>query len=164
MTQLYKLTGQLKELEILVSKEEVPAEQVEDTLKVIEGDFEEKAINIIKVVKNQQPSIDAMDNEIARLNRMKKSIASKMENLKEYLRTNMEASGISKIECPLFTITCKKPADVVIITDEDELPDDLVTTKTTVSPDKKVILKKLKAGEDVPGAHLGKAKAALQIK
>ena len=164
MSKLYELSGQLKELDRLVSENEVPLDQVKDTVDLITGEFEEKAVNIVKVVKNQQPQIDAIDVEIKRLQQMKKNITSKAENLKDYLRENMEANGINKIECPLFTILCKKPNDAVMVTNADLIPDEYTTVKTTIAPDKKAILTALKNGEDIPGVELSKAKSPLQIK
>ena len=164
MSKLYELSGQLKELDRLVSENEVPLDQVKDTVDLITGEFEEKAVNIVKVVKNQQPQIDAIDVEIKRLQQMKKNITSKAENLKDYLRENMEANGINKIECPLFTILCKKPNDAVMVTNADLIPDEYTTVKTTIAPDKRAILTALKDGEDIPGVELSKAKSPLQIK
>ena len=43
MPKLYELTGQLKELERLVSENEAPLSEVEDTIKLIEGEFEENS-------------------------------------------------------------------------------------------------------------------------
>ena len=164
MPKLYELTGQLKELERLVSENQAPLSEVEDTIKLIEGDFEEKAINIVKVIRNKEPDISAIDEEIKRLQQMKKNINAKAENLKEYLRQNMEANGINKIECPIFSITLKRAAASVKIIDENLLPDEYVTIKTSCQPDKASILKALKNGEQIKGAELASAKPALEIK
>ena len=164
MPKLYELTGQLKELERLVSENEAPLSEVEDTIKLIEGDFEEKAINLVKVIRNKEPDISIIDEEIKRLQQMKKNINVKAENLKEYLRHNMEANGINKIECPIFSITLKRAAELVKIIDDKLIPDEYVTIKTTCHPDKARILKALKNGEQIKGAELSSAKPALQIK
>ena len=84
--------------------------------------------------------------------------------MREYLRTNMESCGISKITCPLFSITLGKPSKMVLITDEDKIPPDYLNIKTSVSPMKAEILKALKNGESVPGAEMGESKSRLIIK
>ena len=76
----------------------------------------------------------------------------------------MDVGGIQKIECPLFTITLKKPAPMVVIDDESALPEKYIRTVVTKSPFKDDIMKALKAGKDVPGAHLGETQPGLMIK
>jgi hypothetical protein len=164
MTALYALTGQFKELEKLSDIDSDMAEAVENTLEAIQGEFDDKAISIIYVSKNMDADITALDNEIDRLNSRKKVITNRKDSLKDYLRTNMEASEISKISCPLFTITLAKGRDIVQIDDADKLPDDYLKTKTTVTPMKKEILSDLKAGIEIEGAILVKSKSSLRIK
>ena len=76
---------------------------------------------------------------------------------------NMEKSGIEKIECPLFKITRVKGKPVVVIDNEDNLPDEYVTTKVMVSPDKRKILADLKEGKNIEGASIGTGKESIKI-
>ncbi len=84
--------------------------------------------------------------------------------MKEYLRINMEASGIKKIECPIFTITLKAGRDIVQINDEEKIPSDYLNIKTTMTPMKKEILAALKEGDEVAGANIVKSKSSISIK
>lgn len=135
-----------------------------DTLEAIEGEFEEKAKMVMLVAKESIKSVPAIDAEIKRLQARKKSLVSNEKWLKEYLRKNMIATGINKIECDLFTITLKKAVAGVEITDEDEIPDELCSVTTVLAPDKKEILKRLKAGDEVPGAALKEGTRSLLIR
>ena len=164
MTRLYELTGELLEIENMISEEDITADQAKDTLEALEMEFNEKAINTVKVIENFKPSIDVIDQQIKKLQAKKKALQNKQESLREYLRSNMEACEITKIECPFFSITLKKPSQAVQIDNENALPDEFVTVKTTTAPDKKAILAALKKGEQVEGASLKTAKPALQIK
>jgi hypothetical protein len=108
--------------------------------------------------------IGAIKAEIDRLQQRKKVIENRQSEMTEYLRTNMEATGIKKISCPLFTITCAEGREAVAVFDEDAIPDDLMTVKTEIKPDKLAIAKKLKAGEEVPGAKLERGLSSIRIK
>ena len=164
MSKLYELTGEIKSIESLVESDELSIDDAKDTIQALEMEFKEKAIAITQFIENINPDISALDEHIKKLTAKEKALQNKQESLREYLRENMMTNEISKIECPFFSILLKSPAAAVDITDSDALPDEYVAVKTTVSPDKKAILKALKDGIDVPGAQLKQAKPALQIK
>ena len=163
--KLYELTEQHKALEALAeNSDEDITQALADTFEALEGEFEEKALSLIYVANNMDADIDALDAEIQRLERRKKVFVTRKESLRDYLRFNMESSGITKIDCPLFTITLRKPSKIALINDIDMLPTDYISIKTSITPVKAAILKALKSGELVPGAELGESKASLIIK
>jgi len=164
MTHLYQITEQHRELQVLADSEEITAEAIADTFEALEGEFKEKALSVVHVIENMQSDVDSVDREIQRLTKRKTALANRRDSIREYLRGNMEASGIIKIECPLFAITLAKGRDVVFIEDEDLIPDELVEVSVISKPDKREILKRLKAGTDVPGARIEKSKTSLRIK
>lgn len=163
--KLHQLTGQFMELQALSEgADEEFAIAVRDTLEGIEGEFQEKGKAVAVVALNFDSDIEAIDAEIARLQKRKSVIKNNQETLKNYLRENMEATGISKISCPLFTITLAKGREVVAVYNESEVPDDLMRVKTEIAPDKTAIAAKLKAGEEVPGAKLERGQSSIRIK
>ncbi len=164
MVSLYKLTEQQRELKEVAGDSELPAEAFADTFDALEGQFNDKAVSVIHVVKNMDSDCEALDAEIKRLTDRKETIKNKQDSIREYLRTNMEANDITKIECPLFTITLAKGRDTCVIEDEDKLPDDLINVSVATKPNKAEILKKLKAGDEVLGARIEKSKTSLRIK
>lgn len=159
--KLYELTEQMSALKSL---DDVPVEAINDTLEAIHAEFNDKAIAIRHVMTEFDMHSKAICAEIARLSEIKSDISRRKDSLENYLRDNMLASGISKIECPLFTITLRKPSKSVNVFDEAQLPDEFVTIKTTTAPDKRKIAEVLKAGDDVPGACLVDGIPALIIK
>lgn len=161
MTALHDLTGQYLKL---ANDEDLPADAIADTLEALEGTIHEKAQSLADWSLDMDGNILKIDAAIERLADKKKSIQKRKESLIEYLLMNMEASGIKKITCPLFNITYVEGSDIVEITDESALPDDYVSVKTTVSPDKVLIKKALKDGYEVAGARLGKGKSSIRIK
>lgn len=164
MTQLYKLSEQHRELQEMVSSGDMTLDDLKDTFEGLEGEFNEKAVSLIHVVNNMSSDTTEIDTEIKRLQGRKKAITNKQDNMREYLRTNMEASGITKIECPLFSISLAKGRDTVVIEDDQKIPDELIDVSVVQKPDKREILAKLKAGEEVPGCRIEKSKSSLRIK
>lgn len=165
MTTLYTIAEQFKELAALAeTADEDLAVALRDTMEGIEGEFQEKGKAIAMITLNIDGDLEAIQSQIDRLTERKRIITNRKESLKEYLRTNMDAAGITKITHPLFTITCGKGRPIVVIDDEKAIPDDFVSVKVTSAPDKAAIAKALKDGQDVPGAHSEIGKSSISIK
>lgn len=165
MTSLQVITGQYKELTALAADpdSELSLDDIKDTLTGIEGEFQEKGQAIAAVINSIGSDISAIDNEIDRLKARKQVIENRDKSIKEYLKVNMEQLGIKKISCPFFTITLVDGKDMVEVYDEDSLPDEYISVKTSTSPDKKALLVALKESE-VEGARIIKSKVSLRIK
>jgi hypothetical protein len=165
MTALYTITEQFKELAALAeTADEDLAVALRDTMEGIEGEFQEKGKAIAMITLNIDGDLEAIQSQIDRLTERKRIITNRKESLKEYLRTNMDAAGITKITHPLFTIACGKGKPIVVIDDEKAIPDDFVNVKVTSAPDKAAIAKALKDGQEVPGAHSEIGKSSISIK
>ena len=165
MTTLYTIAEQFKELAALAeTADEDLAVALRDTMEGIEGEFQEKGKAIAMITLNIDGDLEAIQSQIDRLTERKRIINNRKESLKEYLRTNMDAAGITKITHPLFTITCGKGKPIVVIDDEKAIPDDFVNVKVTSAPDKAAIAKALKDGQEVPGAHSEIGKSSISIK
>lgn len=165
MSSLYELTGKFKELSVLMDDaDEDMAIAVRDTIGAIEAEFNDKALAVSRVILNMDGDIEAVDAEIRRLEERKRLMSNRKGQIIDYLRENMEAAEITKISCPLFTITLAKGRESVVIDDEKSLDDDLVSTKVTTTPDKKAIAERIKAGQEVNGAHLERGKSSIRIK
>ena len=161
MSTLYELTAQHREL---LSMDDIDPETLADTLEGLEGSIQDKAQNIVAVRSEMENTVTAIDTEIARLSARKTVIKNREVALRNYLKTNMQASEIKKIECPLFTITLAKGRDVVHIEHEDSLPDEYLNAKTVITPDKKQLLADLKKGVVIEGARLIKSDDSVRIK
>jgi hypothetical protein len=163
--KLHEITEQFRELQTLADSEDADfAIAVRDTLHGIEAEFQEKAKAVAAVALNFDASITAIDTELARLQERKLAISNRQEKFKSYIRENMEACGISKISCPLFTITLAQGRESVVIDNEDAIPDELMSVKTEIKPDKKAIAERIKAGDQIEGAHLERGKSSIRIK
>lgn len=165
MTSLREITEDMLSLQQL-SEDDCPdmAQAIQDTMEGIVGSFQDKAEKVAAVILNIGSNIAEVDNEIERLQARKKTMQNKDSAIKAYLRENMEATGITKIECPLFSIALRNGRSMARIDNESELPDDYVKVKTEITPDKTAILKALKEGVEIPGASIDVSKSSVIIK
>jgi uncharacterized protein YeeX (DUF496 family) len=133
-----------------------------DTMESLQGDLETKADGLLMYVANLKAEEKALGDEIKRLQAKKKTKQNHQERLRNYLRDNMAAAGISKIECPLFTITLRKPSQVVEVDDLYAIPD--VYVNVDIKPDKALIKEALKEGKIVDGCRLATGQPGLLIR
>lgn len=165
MSALYEITGQFKELvKLQETADEDMAVAIRDTMAGIEAEFNDKALAVSHVILNFDADVAALDREIERLQERKRLVTNRQREIREYLRENMEAAGMTKISYPLFTITLAKGREVVVVDDENAIPDELMRVKTEIAPDKTAIANKIKAGEVVPGCHLERGASSVRIK
>jgi hypothetical protein len=157
--KLYKITEQLREL---MAMDDVPAEQLQDTLDLVNEEFEQKAEQVAAFIRELSIDSEGYKAEIERLSDRKKAIDNKVDSMKDYLRVNMQAADMTKIKGKLFTITLGAPTETVYVADSGLLPDDLVYIKR--EPNKTDIKAQLKSGAEIEGCALVQGKARLTIK
>jgi len=145
MTQLYKLTGQMAELEAMCDTDDEGLKvALQDTMNAIQGEFEVKAESIVMLARNIEGDISAIDKEVERLKELKRIKGNSVTELKDYLRRNMDAAKLKSIKRPLFTITLAMGSEKVIVDNKDAVPDDLMAVSTSIEPDKRLIAEQLK--------------------
>ncbi|WP_335969218.1 siphovirus Gp157 family protein [Fusobacterium polymorphum] len=116
-------------------------------------DLKDKSANVIAVVRNQELTIEALDNEIERLKAMKDNIKKKLDKFKTYIKSSMLVNNIEKIETPLGAIKFTKSTSTEIY-DESLIDKKFIEVVTTEKISKEKIKAALKAGEEVQGARL----------
>ena len=159
---LYELTNEFKELESMDFDKD--SQVYIDTLDGIKQSIQSKGNNICLVLANLKSNTVALDNEIKRLQAVKRARQNNIDSLRSWLSYNMENSGIDKISSDLFTITLSKaPKDsLVIIEDDGLIPIDYKEVKYTVN--KTAVKRALKDGFSVKGAKLVDGARRLLIK
>ena len=163
MTALYQIAKEYTQLAAL-DDDDMPLEAIQDTLEAIGGEFDDKAVSVIKYSKGIEGDLEIIDMEIARLRDIKLRKQNHISRLRDYLKNNMIATGISKITCPFFSITLGKPTTKADIVNEEDLPEEYVDISVVTKPDKRKILADLKKGVDIPGAQLINSEPRLLIK
>jgi len=158
--KLYELTSELEQLEVM----EIDGQTLNDTFESLSGEFNDKAIAVLKFTENMNSDIDELSAQIERLKKRKSAIENRRDSLRSYLLFNMEKSGITKIECPYFTASIRRGVESVSIENQDSIPDEFISVVVTEKPDKKALAKELKLGKEIPGAKLVRGSNTLTIK
>lgn len=128
------------------------SEDIKKALDVISDEFDVKAENIVKVIRNMEADEKALRDEEIRLADKRKSIGNKKENLKEYLFSSMRAIGKPKMKAGIFNINIQKNPQSIKIIDENIIPDKYKITSYKL--DKKQLKEDIKEGLDIEGAEL----------
>ena len=163
---LYELSSkyeQLKEaIEALGSDDQELKQLAENKLNELEGNLNEKAENICKLIQVWKSDQSIIDNEIKRLQDLKKTKVNSIDRLKDYLKLNLDNAGIKKLDLGIFKIGIRNNAGKVIIDNQEELEKIYIIEEVVKKVDKKAIKEALKDGE-VSGCHLEKT-TSLTIK
>jgi hypothetical protein len=153
---LYQLSGNyLQALDFLTDPEtDLPAEVINDTLEGLTGELEDKAINVAKFLRNMETTADAIKTAEETMAKRRKALENRVKWIKDYLKSNMEHTGISKIECPFFKLSIQKNPAAVNVINEDAIPKKFKEEIITWKLDKTAIKKAIENGEAVSGAGL----------
>lgn len=153
---LYQLSNNyLEALDFLTNPEtELPAEVVTDTLEALSGEMEDKAVNVAKFLRNIEVTAEAIKQAEADMAKRRKTLENRVTWLKSYLKTSIEQTGITKIECPYFKLSIQNNPPAVIILDESSIPENFKEAVLTWKVDKNALKEAIKGGEIVPGAKL----------
>lgn len=153
--KLYEYTENY--LNVLEKADELEPDVLLDTLEAIREPLEQKAENVAKMIKTFEAEAKAVKEEEERLASKRKTLENRASSLKEYLKQQLEETGITKIKRPLFTISVQNNPPGVDVQDENAIPGEFWVP---VDPklNKQAILKRLKSGETVPGCEIKQTK------
>lgn len=165
MSNIYEITNDYLQIMAMLEDSDLDPQTLADTMEGIEGEFEIKAENYAKVMKNLEGDILAIKTEIDRLTAKKKALENNIKNMKSTLQTAMETTGKTKFKTELFSFNIQKTAPAVVIDLEDmsKLPSQFIKQRD-IEADKTAIKDAIQKGEDLGGiAHL-EIKNTLRIK
>ena len=154
---LYELTQQHRELERLAdTTDDLPPEVIRDTVEALEGAIEAKAVSVAAVVRNLETHAGLIRDAAKQLAERAARAEKRAESLKAYMLFCLQASGISKVTAPEYTISVRNNPEAVRIADDAELPPEFLVQPPPPPPrpDKTAIKAALKSGRDVPGCWL----------
>lgn len=142
--------------------EEADKQEIE---KALSEALVNKSSNIIGYYLNEKSFIESIDAQIKRLQDLKRSESSKLENYKEYVKYNMQRLGIEKIETSTGKLSLAKSPVSVDIIDEKLIPAEYKEEVVTVKVDKKKIADNFKeTGEIIDGVKINYDNKSLRIK
>lgn len=152
MNILYDLTDKLTSLQRLAESGNADPQAIADTMEMVEGDFDDKAVGYVKVYKSIDADVKEIDAEIKRLQERRSSFKNNANTIKQRLVQAMVETGHEHIKTPLFTIYTRRTVSVQAPEDPNKLPPEFI--KTTLSVNKSDLKKALQSGRDVPNARL----------
>jgi lipopolysaccharide biosynthesis protein len=161
MKSLFNITAEALQLASDLEEGEITAE-LETSLVINQEELQQKAINYAYIIKTVEYDISAIDEELKRLQAVKKAKNNVIDRMKESVVNAMGIYGMEKISSPTMNLSLRRSESVEVDLTE-ALPDDFKITKTTVTPDKVAIKQAIKQGENITGATL-KVNYSLQIK
>lgn len=127
-------------------------EAIEQSLKVIDDEFDVKAENIAKLISSINGDIETLKSEERRLADRRRSYEKKIESLKNYLFNNLQMVDKKRIQTPLYKISIQKNPAKLVVKDEKRVPDEYF--KTVKRLDKAKLKDAVKDGLETDYAEL----------
>ncbi len=153
MSHLYELTQEMEEL--------MDAEVCDETaLERVFGDIQVKAQNICQFVRVLESEAAMYQAEVDRLAAHAKARKNRVDQIKTYLKSNMERLGIEKLSAGTFKIALQNNSQPALIAEDQEKAPDayLVIIPQTTAPDRERIKADLVAGKEIEGWKLERGK------
>ena len=163
--KLYQITNGFMQLADEMENGELTEEEEKEIQEALQNELAKKSANIIAYALNKTSLIDAIDEQIKRLQDYKKTEENKLNRYKEYVKENMQALNITKIETPVGKIQVAKSPISIDIIDENKIPQEYKTEVTTIKIDKNKIKENFKeTGEIIDGVKINTENYNLRIK
>lgn len=124
-----------------------------EAVDALAGVFEEKAESVACYIKNLEAFIGSLKTEESSLAERRKSAERKVDNMKKYLTSCLDAAGRDKVETAKVRVSFRKSV-AVNIEDEGALPADFIVKTVSTKPDKTAIKKAIQAGQEIAGTTL----------
>ena len=163
MTALYNISSQYLQLAETLADGDFDIATIDDTIEAsgLIDEFADKAQALEFVARMASAHHTAIDAEIARLTALKAKRESIAAGVRKYLLDNMQRTGITKLTCPLFSISIANNPPATEVYDPLSLPPEFWRTPEpkppVAAPDKAAIKTALQSGHNVPGAMLAQS-------
>lgn len=122
-------------------------------LEAKKEEFAAVAINYATVIRMINARKIEAETEIERLTAIKSKLGQIADRMTKTLSAACQGLGFDKINGLTAAISFRK-SEQTIIDSAEMLPSEFVKEKITYAPDKTAIKNAIKAGQDVPGAHI----------
>ncbi|ARK23594.1 hypothetical protein SporoP37_02065 [Sporosarcina sp. P37] len=155
MATLYELTGNYLQIQRMI---EDGSEGLEDTLESIEGALEDKLESYAMVIRNIESDVEGLKAEEKRLADRRKTMENGIKRMKLSMHDAMSSTGEKKIKGEKFTFTIQKNPPSLKLVDESLIPKEFLV-EVAPSIDKKAIMERLKANEEIPGAQISQGES-----
>ena len=150
---LFKISADYKnQLDKLMEINELDQETIRDTLESISTDVENKILNLAAFCKNLETEAKLMREYELSMKIRRKRHENRIDNLKSYIQSCMEYTGIKKVKNVELNISIRKNQASLKINDESKVPPEFIVVKTEF--DTASIKNRLKSGCKLDYAEL----------
>lgn len=165
MNSLYNITNNFVSIMDKVENGEITEQEYNELGQELAIELQNKSVNIIAYVRNEESFVEAIKTEEKRLKEMREKTENKIDRFKQYVKENMEKLNLSKIPTELGNLMISKNPMSVEIENEEEIPNEFKQEVTTIKIDKTSIKNHFKeTGEVIPGIRIVDDKTSLRIK
>lgn len=153
---LYEISNDLKEIEEFIEIQGADTQQSAVVLDAVKEALNTKADGVAKYIKNEEATIDAVDEEIKRLKELKNSKTKRLQSFKDYVITSLNIAGVKKVETSIGKVTVRNYPVLEVNCEINEIPAMYVKTETKeiTTIDKVALKKAIKCGEEIKGIEL----------
>ena len=152
MSSLYEITTKQQLLinEIESLEGEITLE-IEEALIITENELQQKSIAYLEVIKQKESFNSLIDNEIKRLQQLKKVNGNIIERLETNLLLAVRTFGTFSVGLQKFGT---RKSSQVIVNDVNLLPEKYKVIKVTEAADKMALKKAIESGEQIEGVYI----------
>jgi len=127
--------------------------ELSEALAITEEQLQNKAVAYSFVIKEMDGEVEIIENEIKRLQAMKKARENASERLKSNIKQAMQLFNIEEIKTPLVKINFRKSKSVSV-DDVNALPKEYKTVTVEETANKKEIKAVLENGGTIIGCRI----------
>ena len=149
---LYEITAEQKALinKIELLEGEI-TEEIENALIINENQLQSKSVAYLAVIKNKENFNSLVDEEIKRLQAIKKTNTNLVNRLKDNLLNAINLFGDFQVGTNKFGI---RKSSTLEVEDTNSLPEKYKVIKVSETADKMALKSALKNGEEIKGVYL----------
>lgn len=132
----------------------VSEKALKDTLEAIGEARDTTLDHIAFLIERNTAKGDFYAKKIKELQLAKKSAENTVNRLNAYMTQAMDDAGLKELQTENHVLKPRNYKASVVIDNTHAIPDQYMAMKITSAPNKSALYKDLKAGEEIPGAHL----------
>ena len=159
---LWGIADELNALnDLLMLDEGEISEELEQLQNEAQLLLEQKTDSCVGYIEYEKSNIDIAKEKIKQLREFINHKENKINNFENFVKDCLHKTGKEIFQGESKQIKLRKPSDVVIIENENDIPAEFTVVETKVKIKKAEIKKELKAGNEVSGAKLEKGKSSI---
>ena len=126
--------------------------ELESALTINKAELEVKSIAYVEVIKQRESFNARIDEEIKRLQAIKKANDNLVLRLKNNLLNAVNMFG--PFDAGFLKLSTRKSKSVEVTIDTNDLPKEFKSIKVTEAPDKTAIKKAIESGQEIEGCRI----------